>query len=88
MSLADSIPTRVRPSASKVGLSSSIRQSAVLVTGLVILLGGLVISTAVGAVFIYPSEILNAIVGDADRVPVRLFGISVFHGRWSVRWWE
>ena len=69
MGLADSISTRVRPSVSGVGLSSSVRQSAVLVVGLGVLLGGLVMSTAVGAVFISPSDILNAVAGDADRVP-------------------
>ena len=69
MSLADSISPRVRPSATRVGLSARIRQSAVLVTGLLILLGGLVISTAVGTVFISPSDTLSAIVGEADRVP-------------------
>ena len=69
MGLADSIPTRVRPLVSRGGLSTNLRQSAVLVIGLGALLGGLVISTAIGTVFISPSDILSAIVGDADRVP-------------------
>ena len=69
MGLADSISTRVRPSVSGVGLSPSVRQSAVLVVGLGVLLAGLVMSTSVGTVFISPPDIMNAIVGDADRVP-------------------
>ena len=69
MGFADSIPSRVQPSASRVGLSSYVRQSAVLVIGSGILLGGLVLSISIGAVFINPSDVLNAVVGDADRVP-------------------
>ena len=69
MGLADSIPTRVRPSVSGSGLLSNLRQSAVLVVALGILIIGLVTSIATGAVFISPSDILSAIGGDADRVP-------------------
>lgn len=60
--------TGVRLAAWRVGLPN-LRQSIVLAGGLGALLVGLVMSVALGSVFISPAEILNAIFGDSERVP-------------------
>ncbi len=53
---------------SRIGLPSR-RQSIVLAVGLSALFGGLLLSTALGSVFISPADVLNAILGEAERVP-------------------
>ena len=60
--------TGVRLAIPRVGLPNP-RQSVVLIGGLCALLTGLVMSVAMGSVFIGPADILNAIFGDAERVP-------------------
>ena len=45
------------------------RHASVLLAGLATLVAGLVAATVYGAVFVSPSEVLAAIVGDAERVP-------------------
>lgn len=68
MSLAGSLPARGRLALPKVGLPGR-RQAAVVAVGLGLLLAGLLLSTAFGAVFISPADVMSAVVGDAERVP-------------------
>ena len=68
MGLSNSLSTRVRPAVPRIALRY-VRQSTVIVAGLAALFLGLILSVAVGAVFIRPTDILNAVVGDAERIP-------------------
>ena len=62
------LSTGIRLALPRVGLPN-LRQSIVLAGGLGALLIGLVMSVALGSVFISPAEILNAIFGESERVP-------------------
>ena len=68
MGMAGSLPARARLALPKVGLPSR-RQAAVVTAGLGLVLGGLLLSTAFGTVFISPGDVMGAVLGDADRVP-------------------
>lgn len=68
MSVAGSLPARARLALPKVGLPGR-RQAAVVTAGLGLVLGGLLVSTAFGTVFISPGDVIGAVLGDAERVP-------------------
>lgn len=68
MSLGDAVAVETRAALNERP-DRNIRQFAIIISGLVLLAAGLVLSTVLGAVFIGPSDVLGALLGEAERVP-------------------